>query len=335
MSKIIIYGDEARAKLAKGLDALDSVTRVTHGPGGRNMALQRHGKTEFSNDGITGAKEVNLKDPFEQMGVRVGQDVAQKTNDTAGDGTTTAINLTNAITKEGLKKISLGVNVIGVKNGINLAASMVVDELRKIAKPIKTDEETLQVATVSAESPVLGKIIADVIKKIGNDGVVSVEDSTNSLVEATQEIGLEFDKGYVSPFLVNTKDKQECNLKNPFILVTDKSITSIIDILPIMKIVAMKGRKELLVIADDIGGDALATFIFNMNQGNFSVLAVKAPGFGERKKDYLMDIAAVTGAKFISKDSGISLESLGEEDLGSAEVYSPPPPQPEPPENSS
>jgi chaperonin GroEL len=319
MAKIIHYEQKARETLKRGIDKVADAVRVTLGPRGRNVALGKsYGGPTITNDGVTIAKEIELKEPFENMGAEIVKEVASKTNDVAGDGTTTAIILTQAIVAEGMRHTSMGVNAMGVREGIERAAEDTVEELRTLAKPIKDKDEIRQVATISAESEDIGKIIAETIEKVGKDGVVTVEESQSFGVDSEVVEGLEFDKGYVSPYMITDAERMEAVYENAPVFITDKKISSVKDILPLLEKLAQSGTKDLVIIADDVEGEALATFVVNKLRGGFNVLAVKAPGFGDRKKEMLADIAITVGAQVVSEDLGIKLENADLSMLGKA-----------------
>lgn len=319
MAKKIIFNEEARHSLKKGIDAVADAVKVTIGPRGRNVVIDRgFGSPTITNDGVSIAKEISLSDKFENMGAEIIKEVANKTNDVAGDGTTTSVILTQAIVNEGMKHTTMGVNAMGLKSGIEEAALRAVTILGQIAKPIKNKEEIRQVATISAESEEMGAIIADTIEKVGKDGVVTVEESQTFGVDSEVVEGLEFDKGYISPYMVTNAERMEAEYKDVPILITDKKVSSIKEILPLLESLAQSGKKELVIIADDVDGEALSTFLVNKLRGGFSVLAVKAPGFGDRKKEMLQDIASVVGAKVISEELGLKLENANSDALGSA-----------------
>lgn len=319
-AKKIIFDKDARESLKRGVDTVAAAVKVTLGPRGRNVAIDRSwGSPIITNDGVSIAKEINLPDKFENMGAAIVREVATKTNDKAGDGTTTAVVLTQAIITEGMKRVALGANAIVVRRGIEAAAKDAVEELRKMAKPVKDQKNIRQVATISAESEELGKTIADIVEKVGKDGVVTVEESQSLGIESDFVEGLEFDKGYVSAYMITNTDRMEAEAKDPFVLVTDKKISTIKDILPLLEKMAQSGKKELVIIADDVDGEALATFVVNKLRGIFSVLAVKAPGYGDRKKEMLQDIAIMVGAQVISEDLGIKLETADISMLGRAQ----------------
>lgn len=318
-AKKVIFDAEVRGALKRGVDIVAGAVRVTLGPRGRNVALDRSwGSPTITNDGVTIAKEITLADKFENMGAAIVKEVATKTNDRAGDGTTTAVVLTQAIVHEGLKRTALGANAMMVRRGIEKAAKDAVEELRKMARPVKGKSEIRQVAAISAESPELGATIGDIVEKVGKDGVVTVEESQSMGIESDFVEGLEFDKGYVSAYMITNAERMEAEAKDVPVLITDKKISVIKDILPLLEKLAQSGRKDLFVIADDVDGEALATFVVNKLRGAFNVLAVKAPGYGDRKKDMLQDIAITVGAQVISEDLGIKLENADLSMLGKA-----------------
>lgn len=319
MSKQIIYGNDAREALKRGVDKVANAVKITIGPKGRNVIIDKgYGAPTITNDGVTIAKEVSLSDKIENMGAEIVKDVANKANEMAGDGTTTAVVLTQAIVEGGFKKTALGANAMGVRLGIEYATKDVVSALTAMAKPIKSKNEIVQVATISAESEEFGKIIADAIDKVGKDGVVTVEESQSFTVESEVVEGMQFDKGYVSPYMITNSDRMEAEYQEPMILITDKKISSIKEILPLLEKVAASGKKELVIIADDLDGEALATLVVNKIRGSFNALAVKAPGYGDRKKEMLEDIAVMTGAKVIADEVGLKLENATLEMLGRA-----------------
>ncbi len=319
MAKKILYNEEARRALKRGVDVVADAVKITIGPRGRNVVLDKgYGSPTITNDGVSIARDITLKDKFENMGAEIIKEVASKTNDLAGDGTTTSVVLTQAIVSEGMKHTTMGVNAMGVKLGIEEAARQVVKALKDIAKPIKSDEEIRQVANISAESPEIGTIIADTIKKVGKDGVVTVEESQAIGVESEVVSGIEFDKGYLSAYMVTNAERMEASYEDPSILITDKKISTIKEILPLLEKIAQTGKKELVIIADDVDGEALATFVVNKLRGGFNVLAVKAPGYGDRKREMLEDIAVTVGAKVISDDVGLKLDTVDLTVLGKA-----------------
>lgn len=319
MAKQIVFRENAKEKLKKGIDAVADAVKITLGPKGRNVVLEKgYGAPTITNDGVTIAKEIELEDKIENMGAEIVKEVASKTNDVAGDGTTTAVVLTQAIVKEGMRMTTLGVNPLGVKIGIDSAAKAVVDALKKTAKPIKDKEEIEQVAIVSAESEEFGKMIAHTIDKVGKDGVVTVEESQSLGVEKEFVEGLQFDKGYVSPYMITNAERMEAVYEDAPILITDKKISSINEILPLLEKLASAGKKNLVIIAEDVEGDALTTLVVNKLRGAFNALVVKAPGYGDRKKEILQDVATVTGGKIISEEVGVKLEKTEINMLGGA-----------------
>lgn len=319
MAKQIIFSEEARKSLKRGADRVADAVRVTIGPRGRNVVFDKgYGAPTITNDGVSIAKEITLKDKFENMGAEIIKEVATKTNEVAGDGTTTSVVLAQALIEEGFKRTSLGANAMGVRRGIEVAAKEAIEILRSLSKSIRSDAEIRQVATISSESEELGAIIADTIKKVGKDGVVTVEESQSFGVESEVVEGLEFDKGYISPYMITNPERMEAEYIDAAILVTDKKVSTVKDILPLLEKIAQSGRKELVIIADDVDGEALTTFVLNKLRGAFSVLAIKAPGYGDRKKDQLADIAAILGAKIVSDEVGITLENADLSMLGRA-----------------
>ena len=319
MAKQIIYGEEARRALQKGVDKLANAVKVTLGPKGRNVVLdKKFGSPNITKDGVSVAKEVELEDPFENMGAQMVKEVASKTSDVAGDGTTTATVLAQAIVREGLKNVTAGSNPMALKRGIDKAVEVVVAELKKIATPTKGKNEIAQVATISANGDKkIGGIIADAMDKVGKDGVITVEEAKG--IETTLDVveGMQFDQGYLSPYFVTNADRMECELENPFILIHEKKISNMKDLLPVLEKVVQKGR-PLLIIAEEVEGEALATLVVNKIRGTFVCAAVKAPGFGDRRKAMLEDIAILTGGQSITEDLGIKLENVKLEDLGQA-----------------
>jgi len=319
MAKQILFEDAARASLKRGIDKVANAVRITIGPRGRNVVIDKgYGAPTITNDGVSIAKEISLPDKVENMGAEIVKDVANKTNDNAGDGTTTAVILTQAIVEGGMKKTAMGVNPMGVRIGIEHAAKEVVAELQKIAKPIKDKNEIVQVARVSSESEEFGKIIADAIDKVGKNGVVTVEESQSFGVESEVVEGMQFDKGYTSPYMITNPERMEAEYNDPYILITDKKISSIKEILPILEKVAALGRKELVIIAEDVDGEALATLVVNKLRGSFNTLAIKAPGYGDRRKEMLNDIAVMTGGKVVSEEIGLKLDNIDIAMLGKA-----------------
>lgn len=320
MAKQVIFGEEVKKKLQKGVDTVADAVKVTLGPRGRNVILDKgFGGPTITNDGVSIAREIVLKDKFENMGAEIIKEVANKTNELAGDGTTTATVLTQALVREGLRQTTMGLNSMAVRTGMEHAAVDVVAALHKIATKISSVDEIKQVATISAESAELGEKIALTIDKVGKDGVVTVEESQSFGIETEFTEGLEFDRGYVSPYMVTNPERMEAEYKNAHILITDKKIVSVQEILPLLEKIAQTGRKELVIIADDVEGEALATFVVNKLKGGFSVLAVKAPGYGDRKKEFLADIAATTGGQLITEEIGLKLENTDLSQLGQAD----------------
>lgn len=319
MSKKILYNESARKALKTGIDVVADAVKVTIGPRGRNVVLDKgYGSPTITNDGVSIAKEISLKDKFENMGAEIIKEVATKTNDVAGDGTTTSVILTQAIVNEGMKHTTMGLSAMGIKAGIEEASKAVVNALKEISKPIKTDEEIKQVATISAESDEIGSIIADTIKKVGKDGVVTVEESQSIGIESEVVGGIEFDKGYISAYMITNPERMEAEYNDPAILLTDKKITTVKDILPLLEKLAQTGKKDIVIIAEDVEGEALTTFVVNKLRGTFNALAIKAPGYGDRKKEILQDIAVTIGAKVISEEVGIKLDQADITHLGKA-----------------
>ncbi len=320
MAKQVIFGEEVKKKLQKGVDTVANAVKVTLGPRGRNVVLDKgFGGPTITNDGVSIARDITLRDKFENMGAEIIKEVANKTNELAGDGTTTATVLTQALVNEGLKQTTMGINSMAVRAGMEHASADVVEALRGMATKISSLDEIKQVATISAESTELGEKIAETIDKVGKDGVVTVEESQSFGIETEFTEGMEFDKGYISPYMVTNPERMESAYKNAQILITDKKISSVQEILPLLEKIAQTGKKELVIIADDVEGEALATFVVNKLKGGFSVLAVKAPGYGDRKKEVLADIAIMTGGQVISEDIGLKLENTDLSQLGKAD----------------
>ncbi len=319
MAKQIIFGGDARKSLKRGIDIVADAVKITIGPRGRNVVLDKgFGGPTITNDGVSIAKEITLQNKIESMGAEIIKEVASKTNDIAGDGTTTSVILAQAIISEGMKHTEMGVNAMALKAGIEKAAKDVVEALKDIAKPIKNKEEIKQVATISAESASLGNIIAETIEKVGKDGVVTVEEAQTIGVDSEVAQGLQFDKGYISPYMITNTERMEAEYKDVPVLVTDKKISTIKEILPLLEKLAATGKKDLVIIADDVDGEALTTFVLNKLRGGFNVLAIKAPGFGDRKKAELEDIAITLGATVISEEVGLSFEKAELNLLGKA-----------------
>lgn len=319
MAKEIKFSEDARKRLKDGVDKLANTVKTTLGPKGRNVVLdKKYGAPTITNDGVTIAKEIDLEDIYENMGAQLVKEVASKTNDVAGDGTTTATVLAQAIVTEGLKNVTAGANPMEIKKGIEKASGHVVAEIEKTSKKISTKEEIAQVASISAADEEIGKLIADVMDTVGKDGVITVEESQTLGMEKEVVEGMQFDNGYVSPYLVTDTQRMEAVYEHPSILLTDKKISSINEIVPLLEKMAQAGKKDLVIIAEDVDAEALATLIVNKIRGVFNALAVKAPGFGDRKKEMLSDIAALTGATVISEELGLKLEEVEMDALGSA-----------------
>ena len=317
MAKQILFDEQARIKLKAGVDKLANAVKVTLGPKGRNVVLDRgYGAPQIVNDGVTIAKEIELEDRFENLGAELIKEVASKTNDVAGDGTTTATVLAQAIVNEGLKNVAAGANPIIIKHGIEKGVKALVEELKRISKPISSSEEKKQVAAISANDESIGQIIAEVLEEVGNEGVVTVEEGQSFGIEKEIVKGMQFDKGYVSHYMITNAERMEAEYSDVPVLLTDKKISSLQSILPLLEKLAQSGRKDLVILADDVDGEALATFVVNKLRGSFNVLAVKAPGFGDRRRELLNDIAVVTGGKVISEEIGLKLENAEIESLG-------------------
>ncbi|MBD3282289.1 MAG: chaperonin GroEL [Candidatus Portnoybacteria bacterium] len=320
MAKQFKFNEEARQSLKKGVDSLADAVRVTLGPKGRNVVLDKgFGTPDITNDGVTIAKEVELEDKFENIGAELLKEVAEKTNDIAGDGTTTAVVLGHAIVEEGLKYITAGSDPLEIKKGIDVAVKAAVGSLKKISKPIKGNKEISQVATISSQDEEMGKMIADVMEEVGKDGVVTVEESQTFGLSKELVKGMQFDNGYISPYMVTNTERMEAEYKDPHILITDQKISAINDILPLLEKLNQGGKKSLVIIAEEVEGEALATLVVNKLRGTFNVLAVKAPGFGDRRKEMLQDIAIVTGGKVISEETGLKIENTEVNMLGRAD----------------
>ena len=319
MAKQIEYKEEARKKIKLGADKLANAVRVTMGPKGRNVVLDKgYGSPIITNDGVSIAKEIELKDKIENLGAEILKEVAEKTNDVAGDGTTTAVVLAHAIISEGLKNVTAGADPLSLKAGIEEGLKKVLGELQKMTKKITTKEEMAQVATISAESKEVGELIAEVMEEVGKDGVITVEESKTFGLQKEIVKGLQFDRGYVSPYMITNSERMEAVYEDPYILISDGKISSLNEILPILEKVAQSGRKDIVIIADEIDGEALATLVVNKLRGTFNALAIKSPGFGDRKKEMLQDIACVTGGQVITEEVGLKLENVELEMLGRA-----------------
>jgi len=317
MSKQISYSEEARKKLKAGVDKLTNAVKITLGPRGRNVVLESgFGSPTITNDGVTIAKEIELEDKIENTGAAIVKEVASKTNEVAGDGTTTATVLAQAIIDAGLKNIAAGANPLLVKKGIDKGMEVIVKALKLMSQPVSAKEKIVQVATISADDQEIGNLIAEVIEQVGKDGAITCEESKTFGLEKEIVKGLRFDKGYISPYMITDAERMEAVFEDPHILITDKKISALTEILPVMEKIAKQGRKNLLIIADELEGDALATLVLNKLRGVFNALAVKAPGFGDRKKELLEDIAVVTGGKVISEEVGLKLENVSEDMFG-------------------
>jgi chaperonin GroEL len=318
MAKDIKFSEDARRAMLRGVDTLADAVKVTLGPKGRNVVLdKKFGSPLITNDGVTIAKEIELEDAFENMGAQLVSEVASKTNEIAGDGTTTATVLAQAMIREGLKNVASGANPVGVRRGIEKAVEVAVSQLKEISKPIEGKESIAQVAAISAADEEVGKLIAEAMERVGNDGVITIEESRGFNTELEVVEGMQFDRGYASPYMVSDQDKMEAVLEDPYILITDKKITSIQEVLPVLEQVVQQG-KPLLMIAEDVEGEALATLVVNKLRGTFNAVAVKAPGFGDRRKAMLEDIATLTGGEVITEDLGLDLKNTQITQLGRA-----------------
>ncbi len=318
MTKEIKFSEDARRAMLRGVDVLADIVKVTLGPKGRNVVLEKSfGSPLITNDGVTIAKEIELEDHFENMGAKLVSEVASKTNDIAGDGTTTATVLTQAIVREGLKNVTAGANPIGIRRGIELATKAAVEELHAISTVVNSKEAIAQVASISSGDERIGELIAEAMEKVGNDGVITIEESKGIETELDVVEGMQFDRGYLSQYMVTDNDKMEAVLDNPYILITDKKISNIQDVLPLLEQIVQQG-KQLLIIADDVDGEALPTLVLNKIRGTFNVCAVKAPGFGDRRKAMLEDIAVLTGGTVITEDLGLDLKDTTLDALGTA-----------------
>ena len=320
MSKQIIFDEQARQKLKSGVDQLADIVKVTLGPKGRNVVLDKgYGSPQIVNDGVTIAKEIDLSDKVENIGASLVKEVASKTNDVAGDGTTTATLLAQAIIAEGFKNVTAGANPMMIKKGIEKGVNAVVEELKtKISKPVTSQAEITQVASISANDERIGAIIASAMQEVSKDGVITVEESQSFGIEKEVVQGMQFDKGYLSPYMITNAERMEAEYADPYILITDKKISTVHDIVPLLEKLAQVGRKDLVIIAEDVDGEALATLVVNKLRGAFNALAIKAPAFGDRRKEMLEDLACLTGAKVISEEVGLKLENVEIEMLGQA-----------------
>jgi chaperonin GroEL len=319
MAKTILFNEEARRTMQKGVDVLANTVKVTLGPKGRNVVLdKKFGSPLITNDGVTIAREIELEDPYENMGAQLVKEVATKTNDVAGDGTTTATLLAQAIIREGLKNVTAGANPMLIRNGIKMAVEKAVEEVKKASKPLNGKEDIARVAAISAADEEVGKLIADAMDKVGNEGVITVEESKSMDTELNVVEGMQFDRGYLSPYMVTDAEKMEAILDDCFILITDKKVANIQEILPVLEQIVQQGKK-LLIIAEDVEGEALATLVVNRLRGTFVCVAVKAPGFGDRRKEMLRDIAILTGGEVITEELGRDLKDVTIDMLGRAE----------------
>ncbi len=319
MAKQIFFDEKARQALKRGVDKLANVVKVTLGPRGKNVVLDKgFGSPQIVNDGVTIAKEIELEDKFENIGAELVKEVASKTNDVAGDGTTTATVLAQAIVAEGLKNVAAGANPILIKSGIEKGVKAIVEELQRMKQDISTKEERQQVASISANDQEIGRVIAEAMEEVGPEGVITVEESQSFGIQKEVVEGMQFDKGFISPYMITNPERMEAVYDDPYILITDKKISALNEILPLLEKLAQAGKKELVIIAEEVEGEALATLVVNKLRGTFNTLAIKAPGFGDRRKEMLEDIAVLTGGTVISEDVGLKLENAGLEQLGQA-----------------
>jgi chaperonin GroEL len=319
MAKQLAFNEQARASLKKGVDTLADAVKTTLGPKGRNVALdKKFGAPTITHDGVSVAKEIELKDPFENMGATLLKEAATKTNDVAGDGTTTATVLAQAIVNEGIRNLAAGSNPMLLQRGIQKATSQAVDAIKNLAIPVKGKEEIAEIAAISAADPEIGQLLSEVMDKVGKDGVITVEESRGIRYEVEYVEGMQFDRGYISPYFVTNSERMEVELDDPYLLITDKKISAIADILPVLEKLLQTGKKELVLIAEDVEGEALATLVVNKMRGTLNVLAVKAPGFGDRRKEMLADMAILTGGVVVSEETGRKLDSTRLQDLGQA-----------------
>jgi len=319
MAKQIIFDEEARRALERGVNICANTVKVTLGPKGRNVVLEKKfGAPNVTHDGVTIARDIELKDPFENMGAQLVKEAASKTNDVAGDGTTTAVVLAQAIIREGLKNVAAGANPMILKRGIEKAVKAAVEEIKRLAKPVETRDRIQEVASISANDPEIGKMIADAMEKVGREGVITVEESKTMETTVETVEGMQFDRGYLSPYFVTNTETMECVLNEPYILITDKKLSAVADLIPLLEKIVQRG-KPLLVIAEDVEGEALATLVVNKIRGTLEACAVKAPGFGDRRKAMLEDIAILTGGRFVSEDLGIKFENVTIDMLGRAD----------------
>jgi chaperonin GroEL len=319
VAKRLQFDEQARRSLKKGIDAVAGAVKVTLGPKGRNVVLdKKFGAPTITNDGVTIAREIELPEPFENMGAQLLKEVATRTNDVAGDGTTTATVLAQAIVTEGLRNLAAGANPMILRRGLEKGVEAVIEEIKSMSKPVETQEEIAQVASISAADNTIGELIADVMDKVGKDGVITVEEGRGLAMEKEYTEGMQFDRGFISAYMTTNNEHTIAELSNPYILITDKKISAIADILPVLERILQSGNKELVIIAEDLDGEALATLVVNKMRGAFNVLAVKAPGFGDRREAMLEDIAILTGGKVITEKTGLKLENASLRDLGRA-----------------
>ncbi len=320
MAKQLVFNEEARRSLKRGVDTLAAAVATTLGPKGRNVALdKKYGAPTVTHDGVTVAKEIELADPYENMGAQLLKEAATKTNDIAGDGTTTATVLAQIIVHEGLKNVAAGANPMLIKHGIEKGVEAVVEYLKDMAVEVNKKDQIAQVATISAQDPEIGNLIAEVMDKVGKDGVITVEESKSLNFETEYVEGMEFDRGYISPYFITNPERMEAEIKDPYILIHDKKISAAADIIPLLERLVQRGKRDLVIIAEDVDGEALATLVLNKLRGMLNVLAVKAPGFGDRRKAMLQDIAILTGGQVITEEMGRKLEGVQIEDLGRAD----------------
>src|SRR5256712_2345483 len=321
MAKQIIFEEEARRSLKKGIDIMSEAVKSTLGPKGRNVALdKKFGSPTVNHDGVTVAKEISLENPFENMGAQLVKEAGTKTNDVAGDGTTSGTVLAQAIVNGGLKNLAAGANPMQLKQGIEKAAAAIVEYVRSEAVPVETKKDIAQIVAISAADETIGQLISEVMDRVGKDGVITVEESRGTNFETEYVEGMQIDKGYISAYFVTNAEKMEASIDDPYILITDKKISAVQDILPLLEKLTQQGRREIVIIAEDVDGEALATLVVNKLRGILNVLAVKAPGFGDRRKEMLRDIAVLTGGTVISEEMGRRLDSATLEDLGSARL---------------
>jgi chaperonin GroEL len=323
VAKRLQFDEQARQSLKRGMDALAGAVKVTLGPKGRNVVLDRkYGSPTITNDGVTIARDIDLPDPFENMGAQLIKEVATRTNDVAGDGTTTATVLAQAIITEGLKNLAAGANPMILRKGLEKGTEALIEEIKSMSMPVETQEQIAQVAAISAADAEIGSLIAEVMEKVGKDGVITVEEGRGLAMEKEYTEGMQFDRGYISAYMATNMDRMEAELSNPYILITDKKISAIADILPVLERVLQTGRKDMVIIAEDVDSEALATLVVNKLRGTFNVLAIKAPGFGDRREAMLEDIAILTGAKVITEKAGLKIENAALKDLGRARTIS-------------